>query len=376
MKRPALLLAVALLLLSFVLISYRILWLGYPISPTVQVKAWQLSMDARIKTGGKETTVMIGVPYNHPKQIVAEERITSGKFIFNLIREGPNQIGIWAGTIGEGEEVISYRTTIYLLPQRSSKTEPPPLGTYPAGVGSAEQTLAKRLVKNWSPLPPLTRLQRVAAAVAGIWGTPSPVEKDIQAWSAFQEKHGRRMASLVLLRAVDLPTRVAEGLMLEQGVTTATLTWIEVWTGHEWESLQPETGEIYQKPAPLLLLTTDGLPAVRIFHGEVSEIRWILSRQVLSQWRMHFERIVRSNRLLDRWSLFRLPPDFQRTFRILLIVESFINIFTFKFICGIKVSKNKGGNQYATNEPESQVDFKQRATRRVTKDRTITKGSH
>jgi hypothetical protein len=35
---------------------------------------------------------------------------------------------------------------------------------------------------------------------------------------------------------------------------------------------------------------------------------------------MHFERIQRSSRLLDRWSLFRLPPEFQATFRILILV--------------------------------------------------------
>jgi hypothetical protein len=35
---------------------------------------------------------------------------------------------------------------------------------------------------------------------------------------------------------------------------------------------------------------------------------------------MHFERIMRSDRFLDRWSLFRLPEEFQRTFRILILV--------------------------------------------------------
>ncbi len=45
-----------------------------------------------------------------------------------------------------------------------------------------------------------------------------------------------------------------------------------------------------------------------------------MNRQIISQWRLHFERILRSDRLLDRWSLFRLPPEFQRTFRILLLV--------------------------------------------------------
>ena len=35
---------------------------------------------------------------------------------------------------------------------------------------------------------------------------------------------------------------------------------------------------------------------------------------------MHFERIMRSDRRLDRWSLFRLPGEFQATFRILMLV--------------------------------------------------------
>ena len=49
MKRPALLLAVALLVLSFALISYRILWLKYPILPAAPERVWQLSMDASIQ---------------------------------------------------------------------------------------------------------------------------------------------------------------------------------------------------------------------------------------------------------------------------------------------------------------------------------------
>ena len=99
MKRPALLLAVALLLLSFALMSYRILWLKYPIFPAAPEKVWQLSMDAYVKGGEKEATVMIGVPFTHRGQIVVEERIFSGTLSFNLLREGADQIGVWSGHI-------------------------------------------------------------------------------------------------------------------------------------------------------------------------------------------------------------------------------------------------------------------------------------
>jgi hypothetical protein len=127
-------------------------------------------------------------------------------------------------------------------------------------------------------------------------------------------------AFLVLLRAAGLPAQVVEGLPLAESITGSTLTWIEVWTGQEWESLQPERGEIYQQPVPLLPLTTNGLPAVRVINGELSEVRWTLNREIINQWRMQFERIMRSDRFLDRWSLFRLPEEYQRTFRILILV--------------------------------------------------------
>ncbi len=320
MKRPAVLLAVALLLISFVLISYRIIWLKYPIFPAAPEKIWQLSISAHVKGGEKETTVMIGVPYTHRVQMVAEERITSGRLSFNLLREGINQIGIWSGTLGLEGETIGYSSSIQVRPQQPSKTKTPILEPYPPNIGKEEQAFLKRLVAKWDSLQPADRLRRIAATVKGFWGTPPPDAQDLHAWSGFQEKHGQREALLALLRAADLPARLVEGLQLAESITDSTLTWIEVWTDQEWESLQPEKGEIYQKPVPLLPLAINGLPAIRLINGELSEIRWTLNRQVINQWHMHFERILRSDRFLNRWSLFRLPPEFQRTFRILLLV--------------------------------------------------------
>ncbi len=320
MNRPSILLAVALLIVSFALISYRILRLKYPIFPAAPEKVWQLSMDAHVMGGEKETTVMIGVPYTHRGQIVVEERISSGPLSFNLLREGPNQIGVWSGAISPAGQVIGYRSTIRVQPQRLLRSEEPKLEPYPKNIGKKEQKLAKRLVEKWDMLPPTDRLRRIAAAVKGFWGTPPPDDQDLRAWSTFHDKHGRVTAFLVLLRAADLPARVAEGLELVESITTPTLVWIQAWTGQEWENLQPEKGEIYQKPVPLLPLMTGGYPVVRVLHGELQEIRWTLSQQVITQWHVHFERILGSDRLLDRWSLFRLPAEFQRTFRILLLV--------------------------------------------------------
>ena len=264
--------------------------------------------------------MLIGLPSTQRGQLVVDEHFHPGTLSFNLLREGPNQIGVWSGHISSRGEAIGYSSTIQVQPQRLVKTKPPKLGPHPTNVGEEEQRLATRLVARWDPLPPTDRLRRIAAAVNGSWGVPPPNAQDLQAWSAFQDKYGRVTASLVLLRATGLTGQLVEGLPLAESITSSTVTWIEVWTGQEWEHLQPEKGEIYQKPVPLLPLTTGGYPVIRTLNGELSEVRWTLNRQIINQWRMKFERIMRSDRWLDRWSLFRLPEEFQTTFRILMLV--------------------------------------------------------
>jgi len=319
-KRPAVWLALAFLLLTAALLTYRIVWLGYPVFPTAPGRTWQLLIDAHIKGGGGETTLALAVPSEQVGRMLVEEKVSSGALNFNLLREGPNRIGVWSGTIGPGEEEVNYRAIILIRPGRPYKVDPPTLEKPPLVADKEEQALAERLTKNWIRLAPTARIKAVAAATAGEWGKPFPEDQDIQAWKILQGKHGRVEAFLMLLEASGLPARAVEGFRLFEGIKTRLLTWIEVWTGQRWESLKPETGEVEKNAAVLLPLAMGGLPAARVSGGEISEIRWILSREVVSRWRLHFERTLRSDRLLDQWSLFRLPPEFQQTFRILLLV--------------------------------------------------------
>jgi hypothetical protein len=160
----------------------------------------------------------------------------------------------------------------------------------------------------------------VGKTALGEWGLSPPEERYLKVWKTLQEKHGRVRTLLLLFRAANLSARVVEGLRFVEGIRIKPLTWIEAWNGKRWEVIWPGTGEIDQNPGSFLPLATGDLPSVRISGGELLEISWSLSRQILSKWNLHFERIRRSDRFLDHWSLFRLPPEFQQTFRILLLV--------------------------------------------------------
>jgi hypothetical protein len=319
-KRPAVMLALALLLLTACLLAYRIVWLGYPIFPTAPGRAWQLLIDAHVKGGNEETTLALALPNEKAGRMLIEEKVTSGTLNFNLFQKGSNRIGTWSGSIGPGEEEINYRAIILFRPGRSFKTDPPTAEKIPPRIEKEEQVLANRLSMILRQLAPMARVKAVIEAVDGKWRQPFPKDQDVQAWRIVQEKYGRVAAIRTLLEASGLPSRAVEGLRLTEGIETRPLIWIEVWTGQRWESIWPETGEIEKNPAILLPLAMGGLPTAHVSGGELTEIRWITNKEIVSQWRLHFERIQHSTRFLDRWSLFRLPPEFQQTFRILLLV--------------------------------------------------------
>ena len=318
MKRPAVLLAGILLLLPVTLVTYRILWLKYPLSMTIPGKAWQLSMQAEVQADKNGIQIEIGLPFSSPHQRIVSELISSGGLDFDLIRNRPNRIGIWSA-VEVGGAFITYRATILESPDRPVVKETPLLESYPPTVRAEDQTLAESLASRWRDLPPPARFVALSTAVASDWRITFRDKRDLRAWLSVEKKYGKVTAFIVLLRAAGLPARAVEGLQLVGSVRTKPLSWVEVWTGKEWKRLVLVAGVIDPKSTSLLPLAT-GLPAVVQSAGKLLEIRWTIIERKLSAWILHFDRIRRSNRWLDRLSLFHLPREFQNTFRILLLV--------------------------------------------------------
>lgn len=320
MKRPALSLAFLLFAGSGALILYRILWMNYPIFPTAPGQTWQLSITADVRGGEKGIQLALGLPTEEKGRMVMEERSTSRSLTFFLMREGLNRIGAWSGAEGREREEVTYQALLVMRPRRTSAQPPAELGKEEEGIPQEETALAERLARRWNHLPAADRVRAIAATVQGEWMAPPPQEEDLKAWIALREKQGRQASLLLLFRAAQIPARTVIGLKLVEGIRNEPLIWIEAWNGQGWVILWPRTGDIEEDGAAFLSLAKGGIQAARVSGGELLEVRWELSRQIISHWRLHFERIRRSLRFLDQWSLFHLPPEFQETFRILLLV--------------------------------------------------------
>ncbi len=320
MKKPAFWLALALFFFTGALLFYRVLFLGYPLLPAAPGQTWAVSMDLYVRTGSEGAKVALGLPLEQTGRMVVEERLSAGAESIDIHREGPNRIGIWSIPGKQGETLVNFQTTVHVKPGRMSRDEgaPPRLGPSPGG--NEEKALAERLVTGWKSLPPPLRIQAIAATAAGRWTDPPPGNPEIQAWGKVREGLGRELALRMLFHAGGFSCRSVSGLLLVNSVTRSPLRWLEVWDGRRWERVRPDSGEFWDGKVALLPLMYGDREAIRVVGGELHEVRYVIHREPLSDWRVYFEQTRRSERFLDRWSLLHLPEDFQQTFRILLLV--------------------------------------------------------
>jgi hypothetical protein len=313
-------LIVTLIVLPLALVAYRIISFGDTVLPMPTEKVWRVVMETHLSAERGEISAKISLPSRRQGIIVLDEKMTEGPLDFNLVTEGLNRYGVWSGRAGAEEVPISYSSTFVIRPRRFTAERPRTPGFLPEGVSTEEQALADRLVSNMKQLPPLSMLEMIAQAAAGRLEASLQSRTDADKWIALHKKLGNTDAALVLLQAAKINAHRIEGLILEDSVTTKTAVWIGVLLEQRWYLLKPDTGEFSDKFPVRLPLARDAGPTVQALKGKVDNIRWSIDRQVISQWNIQYARIKESARLLDRWSLFRLPPENQRIFRILILV--------------------------------------------------------
>ncbi len=319
MKRPALAAALVLIAISILIVAYRIVSLGYPVTPARPDYVWTFRFDGMLQGAGKDPLFLLSLPSQEHGQIILEESIGSGSMNFNLLKEYDNRIGVWSGRPQREGEHISYRATILFQHKGLDGTVMPLRSSYPYGVADEQIALIEQLTGQWRAMSLSTRTQVVLGfartGTAGSGNDPGLVKLD-----KALEGYDDITRLLVLLAAVSVPARTVEGVELVEGVAGSTLPWVEAWTGRNWEHIDPERMEVVSSAKKFLPLSVGGMSAIRISAGRLSMKRFELTRDIMSRWRIFFERVSRSDRFLDVWSLFRIPPEFQQTFRILLLV--------------------------------------------------------
>jgi len=311
-----------LFILPATLIGYRVLFMGYPLLPTIPGKAFKVIFEAALRgTPGQETSLRVALPGDQERLLVIEEQSLSGILSFSILSDKGTRWGIWSGQLEQPQELISYGALLVPKSGLPRTSRAVPQGAYPDDTEPGERVLARKIAAKWKGLEPPSRLKAVREALLGNWAQTEPPLEDLTSWQEMLERRGRAKAALILFQAAGLPARIVQGLKISGSVETSTSQWLEVWTGGvSWEKMELDSLAWIPSSVLTIALRKEEGPVVEVYQGELSQTCWTITRERLSGWRAYLERVRTSPHILDRWSLFRLPEQFQETFRILLLV--------------------------------------------------------
>lgn len=236
---------------------------------------------------------------------------------FNLLKEYDNRIGVWSGSPGLAGEYISYRASI-LFPLK--KRPVPPRIVYPYGLDSEDRKRVEELTATWRTMSFPGRFQTTLSFLGNRLPEKDRNDARVIMLRDTLKRYDESVKLLTVLAAVNIPARVVEGIELKEGISDKTVTWVEAWTGQRYEHIDLASMQKVADRMNFMPLSIGGMSAIRVSGGEASMKRFELTRNIMSRWRIFFEQVSRSDQNLDKWSLFHIPPEFQQTFRILLLV--------------------------------------------------------
>ncbi|MEJ2106381.1 MAG: UUP1 family membrane protein [Acidiferrobacteraceae bacterium] len=310
--RPVYVLAALLVLLASGLFAYKYFVLKVPLTPNLQVKAWDVEVRVDLRAEGGPAKVSFYLPRPNGVYEVADERFISGDFGLGIRRFVDNRLAVWSVRRATGRKVLFYRATV--RPARAVGTgaaaNPPEVSS--PEFTAAERAAADQLLRNAqnqsADLETLTEallrelMGRADDNLTLLLGESPDLDRKLQ------------LATRLLARA-GIPARTVHGIQLEQLARNARrVEWLDVYYGKQWHSFDPVTGE-QGLPDRYLAWWRGNNPLVRVDGG----LHLNTQIAVTLNQESALMRTRTPGGLLD-FSLLSLPVQTQAVYHVLLAV--------------------------------------------------------
>lgn len=321
------------------LVAYKVGVLGYEISPQPAPDRWSVQTEVRLTNPDPRTRISFLLPADGPGQRIYDERVSADGMRFYIRPKDGNRVGVAVGQPEGGGRVV-YRFSVQKRP-RAHEGEQMPAST-PALSTKERELLANLLgpeesiqsdAETVAQLLEELAIRRDDSAVA-IQQIHDFVVKDLEttdghdgpqdALAVLQRErggsHGKARAEVALLRAAGVPARVVVGVPLVEKGDHDVLHWVEARLGDRWWPLDPVQGHIGALPDERLILHFGDATTFEASYVESVDYRVSMLREAQTQYQLYERRAANSDLLIDKLSLFALPPSTQMLYRVLLLV--------------------------------------------------------
>ena len=310
-------LAALLTLVGVGVFVYKSAVLGFPLAPEAETRVWTVQARFSIDAGRLPVKAVLQIPNGRPGFSILDESFVSRGYGLTLGEEQGEREARWAIRRAAGRQTLYYRAVVY-ADDGSRLPDAPPPPPDPPELGEPFQTALESLVvearEESADVVTLTGslLQRLAAE-----GADEPVELLLG-----PGRTAARRAQLAswLLAVVDVPSRVAYGLPLEQRRRQARFRpWLEVWDEDRWRAFDPVSGG-EGWPGDLLIWWRGERSLIQVQGARNPEVEISVQSDVVAAMEVAERRAeLRDSRLVE-FSLFGLPIQTQAVYGVMLLV--------------------------------------------------------
>ncbi|AKU90198.1 UUP1 family membrane protein [Vulgatibacter incomptus] len=328
--------AVGFILIAAGLIAYKVIGLGYELVPKPAPDRWSVQMEVRLTNPDDKTRITFFLPADGPGQRIYDERVSAeGMRFFIRPREG-NRVAVALGKLDDGSR-LTYRFSAQLLPSPHTELPKslPPMGEAEArqlapllSPEEAIQSDAEQVASLLEELA-ISRADRAQAVrqihefIVGDVETTDGHDGPQDALAVLQRErggsHGKARAEVALLRAVGIPAQVVAGVALSEKGSAEVTHWVEARLDGRFWPMDPLFGLDQPLGERLVLHVGDAAPLDPV-GVERASLKVSMLREREAQFQIYQRKIEKSDRLLDKLSLYSLPVKTRLLFQVLLLV--------------------------------------------------------
>ena len=320
----------ALVVLGSGIALWKAFFIGLPLLPSQPEGLWQVELQITGRGEGEDLSVRAALPEPGPEQFVFDERFSSGRLRVTLRDDpGAGRLAVWRG---EGSDVFRIGAAFRVQLEHDGgevptvRVEPPSPGMLEIWGGSdadfpAGDPAVVALIESITDVPE----DDLGGWARSLYGF---VRHEIRRGAGDDplivlrngegSAEGRERLLATLLRAAGIPSRLARGLELSDGIARERV-WCEAWIGERWWPLSATQKFFGRLPADFVRFRASPEPMVTTSGVESLEYRFRALPERLTP--QELATLMSPDGGILSWvSLYRLPAGTQAALRVLLVL--------------------------------------------------------
>lgn len=336
------------ILLGLAIFGWKAFLLDLPVVPEGAEGLWRVELEIDVRGAGRRGSIRSALPISHPGQAIFDEMLISDGLLFTIRDEQGNRIGLWSGTLRRIHHLThGFRVQLSPVepPEHIADQEVPPADVakrfggpdshYPSTTPEIQSAIEMIHAGPKVDLP--GRLRAIFAFVSDEIIT-APRGSDDALLTLTQREGsalGKTRLLVTLLRASQIPARVATGLHLRPG-TASEVLWAQAWVAGAWRPLSATEGFFLRRPDGYVLVSTGDDLLVEGRGVQAMGYRFRALREQLAPHEIG-ALMVPPVPALESLSLYRLPIQEQHALRLILLIPlGTLIIALFRNVVGIR----------------------------------------